>query len=817
MIDHQAKRMRKFAAVFRFPIILLFSICFSQLIGQNQVTVYHTVRTNQIPIIDGDLQDSCWIQAEQAGAFTQTQPNPGKASRKETDVRMVYDDEAIYIAAHLYDSAPDSILHQLGARDDYQNNNADHFGIILDTYHDRRNAFFFLVTAAGVQSDARYTLDKTDMSLNAVWYSKTKITNDGWVVEMKIPYQAIRFPKESVQNWGINFLRSIRRFREVSYWNPVDPAVQGIVNQSGDLNGMQDIISPVRLALLPYVSGYVENFNSKTGYSFNGGMDVKYGLNESFTLDMTLIPDFGQTQSDNLVLNLSPFEVKFDERRYFFTEGTELFNKNDLFYSRRIGARPSGYTTLNAQLMPNEMVTDNPATTRLYNAVKISGRTPHKLGLGFLNAVGTPTYATITDTITGATREIQTEQLANYNVLVVDQILRHNSYIGFLNTNVMRNGSARDANVSSIQFRVADEKNKYAVDGHADLSLIYLTGTQTPSTGYRYNFNAGKISGRYLIAAKYAVVSEKFDPTDLGFQERNNIETYSLVQNYNIYKPFWKLNSTFNTVEMNLSVLHTLHHYSFFSITGRHFFTTRKFHSFGFNWLMNPIDGYDYFEARVPNRYIIYPKNFDEGLFLSTDYRKVFALDASVNYRIFLERNRRIFKYVLAPRWRPNNKLFLVYRWEHELKTDNVGYVRYRNDSLFFGVRDLNTVTSTLTMTYIFTNRMGLSFRARHYWSQAEYSSYFLVNENGKVEDAYYNGDSNVSFNTFNIDMVFTWQFRPGSELSIVWKNAIISSSSVLQPDYVQDVRSVFDSPQSNSISAKLIWFIDAGPWFKKK
>lgn len=783
--------------------------------AQNSPRELHARRALSVPVIDGVLDDSAWANASIANSFTQTQPDPGLPSRQDAEVRFLYDDDAIYIGARLTDKEPGNILHQLGQRDDFQNNNTDAFGVMLDTYHDRRNAFYFVVTAAGVQTDARYTLDKTDLTLNAVWYSKTKIDEHGWVVEMKIPYQALRFPKTDSQTWGINFMRVIRRYRETSYWNPVDPAVLGVVNQCGDLSGMNSIVSPVRLALLPYVSGYAENFDGHNAYSFNGGMDVKYGINESFTLDMTLIPDFGQALSDNVVLNLSPFEVKFDERRYFFTEGTELFNKNDLFYSRRIGARPSGYSALSSQLEANEIIEDNPSVTRLYNALKISGRTPSKLGIGFLNSVSAPAEAMIYDTAEGTHRIVVTEPLSNYNVIIVDQVLKHNSYIGFLNTNVMREGSARDANVSSVQFRLGDKKNKYAVEGFGDMSMIYNPGSAVPVNGYRYNLTAGKVSGRYLIQGRYRVVSPQFNPNDLGYLDRSNFIDYTLTQNYNVYKPFWRLTSMFNTLEANLGMLYDPRHRTFITITGKHYFTFRNFLTLGITWLSNPFKNYDYFEARVPGRYLIYPKNNELGGFLSSDYRKRFALDATASYRIFLERNRTIFKYMVSPRVRVNDKLFFVIRWENERKKDNVGYVAYRNDSLFFGIRDINTVTSTITLNYVFTNKMNLSMRVRHYWSQADYRSYFLLNGNGKVEEAYYNRNADVNFNAFNIDLVYTWQFLPGSELSIVWKNAILSSTALLQPDYGEDVQTVFDSPQSNSISAKLIWYIDAGKWFR--
>lgn len=773
-------------------------------------------RTFSAPKIDGIPNDSVWSKAMIATDFFQLQPNPGMAAKQKTEVKIIYDDAGIYVLARMYDSSPDSILRQLGPRDEFENN-TDGFAIFLDTYRDRRNAFFFGVTAAGVQTDARYTVDDGDLSLNAVWESKVTTDEFGWCVEMKIPYQAIRFPNKDVQQWGLNFERVIRRYREVDYWNSVDPSQLGVINQCGDLNGLTNIISPVRLALLPYVAVYAQNYDHSNGYSFNGGMDVKYGINESFTLDATLIPDFGQTLSDNVVLNLSPFEVKFDEQRYFFTEGTELFKKNDLFYSRRIGAAPSGYNAAFSGAQANEVLDENPSVTKLYNAIKISGRTPGKLGLGFLNAVSAPTFATFRDTITGDTRKFQTEALTNYNVLVVDKILKNNSYLGFLNTSVMRVGSARDADVSSVQFRIGEKTNQFALEGYGDVSNIFDPNTTGTRTGYRYSLSAGKVSGKYTAIARYKVVSDKFDSNDLGYLDRNNYIDYGILQTYNLYKPFGIFASAFNKVDIDLGNLFIPRHYTFFTISGQHIFNTRKWFTFGVNWLMNPILSHDYFEARVPGRFLIYPKNYQLSGFISSDYRKKFALDASLSYRIFLERNRTIASYSLAPRWRVNDKLFLVYSWTEERKVDNVGFVAYRNDSLFFGVRNLHTITNMLTLNYIFTNRMGLTLRVRHYWSQADYKSYFLLNENGKVENAYYNGNADVSFNAFNVDMIFTWQFLPGSELSFVWKNAILTSDNLLRANYVEDSRYIFNTPQSNSLSLKLIWYIDAGSWFRRK
>ena len=186
------------------------------------------------------------------------------------------------------------------------------------------------------------------------------------------------------------------------FWSEIDPQENGFLNQSGYLKGVKDVVSPIRLQATPFIAVYGEHYKDKNadqvnsyGHSFNGGMDIKYGINDAFTLDMTLIPDFGEAQSDNQVLNLSPFEVRFDENRQFFTEGTELFNKGNLFYSRRIGGRPINASKAYANLDDGETVINNPISTQLINASKVSGRTKGGLGLGVFNAVSARTFATI--------------------------------------------------------------------------------------------------------------------------------------------------------------------------------------------------------------------------------------------------------------------------------------------------------------------------------------------------------------------------------------------------------------------------------------
>ena len=218
---------------------------------------------------------------------------------------------------------------------------------------------------------------------------------------------------------------------------------------------------------------------------------------------MTLVPDFAQVQSDNVFLNLSPFQIKFDDYRPFFTEGTELFNKAGLFYSRRIGNAPGGVNkVLNKYGNSSTYKIDkNPGITRLYNATKLSGRTKNNLGIGFFNAVTAPMHANLTNLNTGADSSILTEPLTNYNIIVFDQALKNRSYLTFTNTNVLRKGNTRNANVTGVDISLFDKKNEYNLNVAARYSSIW--GNIEKYNGFKTDLSASKISGKVQNSFKY--------------------------------------------------------------------------------------------------------------------------------------------------------------------------------------------------------------------------------------------------------------------------------------------------------------------------
>ena len=813
----------------RIFFLLFLLSCSIQLLGQLQATAK---RTGEAIKIDAKLDELGWQQANSVGDFMQLEPSPYTPSLQKAEVKILYDDKAIYIGAHLYDSSPDSIMKQMTERDNI--GITDWFAVVIDAYQDGQNGVGFVVTPAGIQMDLKYSaVDGSggaisgDENWDAVWDSQARIVEDGWMIEMSIPFSAIRFPNKDVQLWNINFARMIRRYRETSYWNEVRPDIDGFLNQSGRLAGIENVKAPLRLSATPFLVTYGEWYHDKDATqanswarSISGGMDVKYGINDAFTLDMTLIPDFGQARSDNQVLNLSPFEVRFDENRQFFTEGTELFNKGGLFYSRRVGGRPIRNSEVYDQLSDFEEVTDNPQEAQLYNATKVSGRTNGGLGIGLFNATSQRTLAKIENTETGSTRSFETNPLTNYNVLVFDQNLKNNSSVTLINTNVMRDGVTYDANSTGALFSLRNKANSYAMSGGYKLSQKYFSGKELTSgvdsigLGNAYSFSVGRTSGKFQYGLEYDVESRDYDPNDLGFLFSPNERYVGLSGSYNIFKPF----GNFNRMRLRGSIDYSrLVKPNVFTNAGfelNFFAVTKNFFGFGAWTYIEPVATYDYFEPRSNfERYYTFPTSSNFGGFVSSDYRKVFAYDIRSNFRKFNADGRYDFNVSFSPRVRISDRLSFILNSSFSLQNNNEGYVDKEDDgAIIFGVRDLNTIENILNAKYIFTNNMSLTFRLRHYWSVAEYSSFGQLTEDGKLAPTDYHNFRDNSFNAFNIDMVYRWRFAPGSDLFVVWKNQISEFSNdaqILQYGYDSSLGRLPAIPQSNSFSVKLIYYLD--------
>lgn len=807
-------------------IFLYFGL--SNTFGQKSIAA---LATNEKIIIDGQIIESDWGKAQTIKDFTQFKPQPGVASTQQTQVKIMYDKSAIYVAAICHDDA-EHISNVLCERDDF-NANIDNFQIILDTYNDDQNGFSFGLSSMGVQFDSKITTTGESAELNMVWSSAVKRTEKGWELEMRIPYSAFRFPKVDVQNWGINFYRQISRNREETTWSPIKPDLDNWLVQCGVATDIKDIEPPLRLAFMPYLSAYADHYPSNISEqsnwtsSFNGGMDIKLGLNEAFTLDMTLVPDFGQVVFDNKVLNLSPFEIQFNENRQFFTEGTELFNKSGLFYSRRIGIQ-SPYSVLSTNLTEDEYLTNTPSSSKLYNASKLSGRTKSGLGIGIFNGLTAEQNATAVNALTGSERQIISSPLTNFNVVVLDQNLKNNSSITLTNTNVMREGIFYDANVTGLNTKLNTSDNKYFVSGRTTLSNKFFSSNT--STGYNYGLASGKQTGNFIFQGSYFEESNTYDPNDLGFNYNNNKRVAEASISYRIYKPFWKLNQFSSTLGYSYNRLYKPSVYAATYLNWNTFMLLKKFHATGIRMNSSVTENYDYFEPRTEGMYFIRPKWLDIGAWFSSNYQKKFALDLGFSYSLVARDNWKDYSFNISPRFRLNDKMFLVYEYEQGYSINSQGYAvafgepLITSNAIIFGSRDLVNTTNTLNFRYTITNRMGITFRLRHYRSVLSYNSFFDLNLDGTLTansldglDA--NGESvyNTNFNAFTIDLVYRWVFQPGSEINIVWKNSIFSDDVNIDQTYFTNLSSMFDYSPLNSFSIKVLYWLDYQSLKRKK
>lgn len=780
---------------------------------------YTAIKTEAPPEIDGVLNDSAWLNTPVATDFIQYKPYNGKAASYNSSVKIVYDDEAIYVGAVLYDPSPGSILTELSHRDEA--NNVSSFGLYLDPFNDGSVAYGFFVTAAGVQIDRKmdvnnsYFVDNGDNSWDAVWYSEIKINGKGWVAEFKIPYSALRFPKKNTQEWGLNIVRIIKRHKEQTTWNYIDTEISDMNTQSGVMEGIKNIEPPVRLSFIPYASVFTEKISNENewAYSYKGGMDLKYGISESFTLDMILIPDFGHVQSDDKVFSLDPYEVYYGEKRPFFTEGTELFEKGNVIYTRRIGAQPSGYVNVEDSLNINEKIDNNPEETQLLNAIKISGKTKKGLGIGFFNAITANTHASLWDTITGKKREVLTEPLSNYNMIVLDQSLKNNSYISLFNTNVARKGKYPTANVTGTQFRFLDNSKVYALQGNLTFSQKYNLNTNN-EIGSKYYLEASKVSGNFKYSFLYYTETDKYDPNDMGFDIKNNESIYRIKLEYDIYEPVWKIIESYNELQIKYSSLYAPHKFTGFEIDINSFTTFRNYLSVSFDMETRPVESHDYFEARVPGRVFIKPPDYEIKIYLSPDYRKRFVLDSYLGFLQSITTDKFTYWYGLNPRIRLNDKFNIKLQHAYAIRLNDRGYVA---DSLgaageqiiIFGKRKITNITNTLNFSYIFNNKASLSFRMRHYWLWVDYNEFFDLKNNGYLERSDYSKNNDFNYNAFNIDLLFSWEFSPGSELLLVWKNSIYSNENIIEEEFFNNLKNVFNAPNTNTFSVKVLYYLD--------
>ena len=565
---------------------------------------FRASRTPKPPEIDGQLNDEAWSQAQVLSDFTQQDPDEGKPSTERTEVRVLYDDSALYVGARLFDRDPAQIGRRLATRDG--DGDADRITLYLDPMHDHLTGVMFRVSAANVQTDAVLFNDTwDDWSWNAVWQSRVTSDEDGWSVEMRIPLSQLRFPAGDTQTWGINVERFIRRRNEEAWLELVPKNQNGRASRMVHLAGLDGLQPSRRLELLPYTAARAEYvtpaspanpFNDGSRLFGSAGLDMKYGLTSNLTVDATVNPDFGQVEVDPAVVNLTAFETFFEEKRAFFLEGSQIFNnfgrggsngnwgfnnsEPQIFYSRRIGRVP--------QLHAEAEFVDPPTATTIFGAAKLTGKTARGWSIGLLEAVTSKENApTQTALIPG---EVVVEPMTNYAVVRLQRDIGRRAGLGILGTAVNRRLSEPYAEaalprasyvIGTDGYLFLDADRDWVINGsiagsrvtgsraiitqlqqapqryyqRPDAAHLALDPNATSLSGFSGRLNFNRNSGLVQVNALLWGVSPGFESNDLGFHSNGdragahavvifrNVTPGRIIRNRNTWvSKFWNWN-----------------------------------------------------------------------------------------------------------------------------------------------------------------------------------------------------------------------------------------------------------------------------------
>jgi hypothetical protein len=533
--------------------------------------IYNTQKlAYEKPKIDGVLDDSCWLyEGYWSGGYKQFLPTEGANPSQKTEVKVLYDNENIYVAIRAYDNEPQKIDRRLGRRDQIV---GDVVGICFDSYYDHRTGFEFDLTAAGSKIDLMLLNQGWDVNWDAVWYGEVGKEDSAWTAELRIPLSQLRYNKNADQVWGMHAWRWINRNQEEDQWNLMPRDNPGNLYSIGEMHGIKNLPHKGRYEFQPYVLGKIQTsekeegnpFATGTEPGFSAGLNGKIGLSSNFTLDYTINPDFGQVESDPSVLNLTAYETFYEEKRPFFLEGNNItrviFNESDLmFYSRRIGGRPS----YEPDTEEGEFL-DMPDITTILGALKVTGKSKKGLSVGIIESLTSNEFAIIDSS--GDRNKIVSEPLTNYFVgRVQKDINQSNTIVGGMVTATNRqlshdylNFMPKEAYTGGLDFQTFWSQKTYYLNFNSVFS--HLTGkeqamidlqesssryyqrpdayylnfdsTRTSLSGYGTTLKIGKGSnGKWRYNTSFAYKSPGLEMNDLGYMQlTDRIEQTNFIQ-----------------------------------------------------------------------------------------------------------------------------------------------------------------------------------------------------------------------------------------------------------------------------------------------
>ena len=813
------------------------------------------VRAVQPPVIDGRDDDAIWRTAQPITGFKEWQPTEGKEPRFRTEAKVAYDAAYFYVFVRAFDAHPDSVIRLLARRDSWTP--SDLIGVLVDSYHDRRSGYEFIVNPAGVKLDAAiYDDGNEDGAWDAVWDVATRIDSLGWTAEFRIPLSQLRYSTERSHTFGIAILRDIYRYNERTAWPQFSQAKAGMVSQFGELTGLDDLEAPRRLEAAPYLvaknASQIRNNAFTRGTNVTVGGDLKYRVASNITLDATINPDFGQVEADPAVLNLSAYESFFDERRPFFVAGRGLFrfdvncssvncNSEGLFYSRRIGRTPELAGTY------NDTTPQQP--TAILGAAKLTGRLPGGMTLGVLDA--------ITERVTGRA-DTTFEPATNFAAVRLKQDLRGGeSSAGGVFTAVNRSMDRwsapylhQSAYVGALDFRHRFPGKMYEVSGSVDLSRVTgspqaiaslqrgavhyyqrpdaglpLDTTRTSLAGDAEEFHFSKVGGQHLMfESAYMRRSSGFEINDLGYLQRADQQTWAT------WAGFFDRRQTklYNRFQLNMNW------WQYWTTAGLPLeagFNTNTHVQFKNNWWLHLGGTYGQLGTTYCDRCArggpavrqdsyVAPwggiNGDDRRALVPYLWVNYFRGDAGHNHSLNL--NPELDLKVAS---RFSSALTLSYSRN---TSDNQWYGSYTGSGVrhyTFAHLEQTTVGVTLRLNYTFAPTMSLQVYAQPFVSKGTYSDVRELSADpraARYDDRYRPyGDTAVAnhpggfnFKEFQSNVVFRWEYRPGSTLFVVWnqgRQGFVGAEGT--SDYQGDVRDLFRLHPANTFLVKVSYWLN--------
>ncbi len=802
------KRLFVTAIFFSFPAIIF--------AGISDRTV-RAIRISTPPVIDGYDNDSVWALAQPTGNFLQRDPLEGAKPTEPTEIRVLYDNHALYFFCMMYDSEPEKIVRRLARRDDEIE--SDYISIRIDSYHDHQNDYEFTINASGTKVDILQFDDgeEDDDSWDPVWDVKTRILPNGWTAEVKIPFSQLRYNPEQTE-MGIEFIRTVQRKNESDYWALIKKSDNGFTSRFGLLTGLNNLPITHHVEILPYVVAngtFLPQTSIRTRqqeFLPNAGLDAKYGISSNFTVDLTVNPDFGQVEADPAVLNLSTFETFYPEKRPFFVEGTQILQFTTfggsggpgLFYSRRIGR------ALNVYPSAGGLITDDPRAATILGAAKVTGKTPGGFSLGALEAMTQKERYSYIDS-TGKQFTSPASPFTNYSLVRLKQDFWNGSNAGMILTSVARDGGAPAA-TGGIDWKLKFSDNVYVFNGFIAGSSNTDASTLEKKSGSAGRFYFGKQGGKhwlYDLSTDYT--TPKYDVNDIGYFRRPNdhgvIGDIVYQENVpgNIFRYYnflyqhqlrWNFNKAAIIREGVLRSNFQLPNYYSFQLGYSYdlpAFDDRE--SRGYGLYRTPLTMYTLAYAQSDTREpfignILFYHGYDYAGMrywqtqLGVDVRPTPAAQIQATAGYTRTRNRT--------------------GWANDFYTDPANITHS-----VFGHRNVDEINFTLRGAFTFTTQLSLQLYSQIFFAKGQYLSFSYLDANSNLITYAYPGNQDFNQTFLNSNIVLRWEYLPGSTMYLVWSHG----STFAEPGGFgntlgDEFNRTFRTPPDNVILLKISYWL---------